>query len=158
MKKVLAKVLLCITLIMFISGCGNESRISTNELHEKEKFSKIIDNTKIEFNIPDDWHYEELPLEDDYKFALKLYKSSSKDYFTLYYDNTPVGFCGTGRETKEMRLNNGQVAIIGYELGNESWSDISLPTINRNIVLINNGTDEKEVFEIVKTISLETTN
>ena len=161
MKKILAKVLLCITLIMVASGCTNKSIITPNELNnfnEKKNYFKIIDNTKIEFSITSNWHYEELPLDDDYKFALKFYKSSEDNYFTLYYYNNPVVFCGTGRDTKEIILNNGQVAIVGYEFGNEFWSDISFPTINSNIVLINDGIEEKEVLEIVKTISLETTD
>ena len=97
--------------------------IDTQEI--TQKYSKIIDDSCLELSILSDWKYEELQKDLDnkfYKFALKLYKSSEDKYAVLYFYNNPFGVCGTGRETEEIVLNNGEIAIIGYyDGGLEHW-------------------------------------
>lgn len=154
MKKI-AKIFLFMLLAICIIGCENKTDKITNNINEKRTYNKNIDNTSINLSIPSNWHYEELSLEDNYKLALKIYKESQEESITLYYYNDPVGFCGTGRDTSEIKLGNGQIAILGYELGNEYWSDITFPTINPRIVLINDGINENEALEIINTIDLK---
>ncbi len=131
-----------------------EIKKNQNTLAEKN-YSKTIENITLEMNIPNEWKYEELPLEDNYKFALKIYRHQDENYFVLYYYNTYFGVCGTGRSEEKLNLNNGTVANIGYYNGGKVWSDISFYDINRNIALINYGTKDNEVFDFIKTINIQ---
>ena len=123
-------------------------------------YSKTIDNITIELNIPSDWHYEELPRNEEndfYKFALKLYKSDSSKNTILYYYTSPFGVCGTGRTNKKIILNNGIEANIGYYDNSEVWSDISFYQANPNIAFINCELEEnesQEVLEFIKTLRI----
>ena len=129
---------------------------SIKEESNEEKYLKTIDNTIIELSILKNWHYEEQTFEDS-KFALKLYKDSQDKYATLNFYNNPFSVCGTGRTTKELILNNGITAIIGY-YGEPIWSDITFYELNPNIAFINNGLEEDETqdfLEMVKTLNIE---
>ncbi len=89
-----------------------------NEEKNSIKYSKYIDDIKLELDIPNEWKYEELLKNegnDFFKYALKLYKKTiKKKYAMLYFYNNQFGVCGTGRITEKLILNNGQEAIIGY--------------------------------------------
>ncbi len=128
---------------------------------EEYNYSKIIDNITIELNIPSDWHYEELPRNEEndfYKFALKLYKSDSSKNAILYYYHNQFGVCGTARTNKKIILNNGIEANIGYYDNSEVWSDISFYQVNPNIAFINSGLEDieaQEVLEFVKTLFIK---
>lgn len=130
---------------------------------EEYNYSKTIDNITIELNIPSDWHYEELPRNEEndfYKFALKLYKSDSDKNTILYYYHNQFGVCGTGRTNKKIILNNGIEANIGYYDNSKVWSDISFYQTNPNIAFINSGLEyieAQEVLEFVKTLIISTT-
>lgn len=130
---------------------------------EEYNYSKTIDNITIELNIPSDWHYEELPRNEEndfYKFALKLYKSDNSKNVILYYYHNQFGVCGTGRTNKKIILNNGIEANIGYYDNSEVWSDISFYQLNPNIAFINCELEEseaQEVLEFVKTLIISTT-
>ena len=134
--------------------------------HEKSKqnYSKVVDNIKLELNIPNEWKYEELQKNeenDSYKYALKLYKTDENQYATLYFYNNEFGVCGTGRTSENITLNNGEEANIGYYDENENWSDISFYNMNKNIAVINYGlinTDADEVIEFIKTINITENN
>lgn len=130
--------------------------IEKSELTYK-KYSKTIENITLEMYIPVGWKYEEISLEDNYKFALKIYKWP-EEYFVLYYYNEPFGFGGTGRNMEELNLNNGKVAKIGYYDGGKIWNDISFYDINPNIAFINSGTEDSEVFSFIKTIDIKISN
>ena len=129
------------------------------EIIKKEEmmsnYTKIIENVSIEMNIPKEWNYEQLAIETNYKFALKINKSESDEYFVLYYFSSPFGVCGTERSVQELNLNNGKIAKIGYYDNNQIWSDISFYEINQNIALINYGTKESEVLSFIKTINIK---
>lgn len=138
--------------------------VSTNSsnptINVENNYSKTIDNITIELNIPNDWHYEELPRNEEndfYKFALKLYKSDSNKNSILYYYHNQFGVCGTGRTDKKMYLNNGVEADIGYYDNNEVWSDISFYQMNPNIAILNGeleSDEAQEVLDFVKTIRI----
>ncbi len=135
------------------------TKIKTSKNLEKiSNYTKTIDDYIIEMNIPNEWHYEELPLEENYKFALKINKNGNNDYFVLYYLNNPFGVCGTGRNVQELKLDNGKIAKIGYYNTSKTWSDISFQDDNPNIVLENNGTEDNDVFPFIKTIDIKKTN
>ena len=125
-----------------------------------KKYYKEIDNIKLELNIPNGWNYEEIPKDEEnnfYKYALKLYKNSENQYAMLYFYNEPFGVCGTGRTSKNIILNNGVEATIGYYDGNKNWSDISFYNININVAVINYGLineDADEIIEFIKTINI----
>lgn len=134
--------------------------------HEKNKqnYSKVVDNIKLELNIPNEWKYEELQKNEEnasYKYALKLYKTDEDQYAMLYFYNNEFGVCGTGRTSENITLNNGEEANIGYYDENENWSDISFYNMNKNIAVINYGlinTDADEVIEFIKTINITENN
>lgn len=130
--------------------------------HEKnaQSYSKVIDNIKLELNIPSEWKYEEMPKNEEndfYKYALKIYKNSGEQYAMLYFYNNQFGVCGTGRTSENITLNNGKDATIGYYDGNKNWSDISFYNINKNIAILNYGlinTESDEALEFIKTINI----
>ncbi len=134
--------------------------ISNKMNNEQNSYSKKIDETIIEFNIPNEWNYEEMAQDENnnYKFALKLYKDSSDKSIILYFYNNSFGVCGTGRTAKKIKLNNGKEATIGYYDNNKDWSDISFYELNPNITFINNGIkddDAEKFLNIVKTINIK---
>lgn len=136
----------------------NENNNSDDKNYQK--YSKIIDNIKLELNIPSEWKYKEIEKNDDnnfYKYALKLYKNSEKEYAILYFYNNQFSVCGTGRTSKNITLNNGKEATIGYYDGSENWSDISFYNMNQNIAVLNYdliNVDADEIIEFIKTINI----
>ena len=141
--------------------CNNEkvttwkwAKFACYEEVKEEKYSKIIDNIRIELSILKDWHYEQINSEDS-KFTLKLYKDSKDKYATLNFYNNPFVVCATGRTSKEITLNNGIKAFIGY-YDESIWSDISFYELNPNIAFINNNLldDQNEFLEMVKTLNI----
>ena len=129
-----------------------------------KKYYKEIDNIKLELNIPNSWNYEETIQNEEndfYKYALKLYKNNENQYAMLYFYNNPFGVCGTGRTSKNISLNNGKEATIGYYDGNKNWSDISFYNINKNIAVMNYGLineDADEAIQFIKTINITENN
>ena len=130
----------------------------------QKNYYKEIDNIKLELNIPSEWNYEEIPQNEEndfYKYALKLYKNNENQYAMLYFYNNPFGVCGTGRTSKNIILNNGKEATVGYYDGNKNWADISFYDINKNIAVINYGLiDENadEAIQFIKTINITENN
>lgn len=138
----------------------NISSTPVDTANYEKNYSKVIDNIKLELNIPNEWKYEEIPKNqenDFYKYALKLYKSNENKYMMLYFYNNQFGVCGTGRTAKNITLNNGEEAIIGYYDGNKDWNDISFYNINKNIAVINYGlinSESDEAIEFIRTINI----
>lgn len=142
---------------------NNVNSDKTNEGKSKknyQEYSKVIDDIKIELDIPTKWKYKEIPKDKDndfYKYALKLYKDNENQYAMLYFYNNQFGVCGTGRTSEKVNLNNGEEAIIGYYDGEKSWCDISFYNMNKNIAVMNYGLidyDANEVIEFIKTINI----
>ena len=176
MKKVLLNTLICLTILLIITGCKaakneNNGDIENNTKNEiiksNEKninYSKTVNNIKFELNLPSSWKYEEIEddNEDDfYKFALKLYKNDENQYAMLYIYNNPFSVCGTGRKTEDIILNNGKNAIVGYYDNSKYWSDISFFSINENIAVINNNLKDNEADEVInfiKTLNITEVN
>ena len=126
----------------------------------KLNYSKTIENITLEMYIPKEWQYEELSNDENndfYKYALKLYKSQDNKNAILYVYNNSFGVCGTGRTTKNITLDNGEQATIGY-YESEEWNDIFFSVSNPNIAIINNGLESNEAeefFNFVKTINIK---
>ena len=132
-----------------------------NNDNDYQKYTKTIDNVKLELNIPNEWNYKEIARNEEndfYKYALKLYKNNENQFVTLYIDNTPFSVCGTGITTKSIILNNGQKANIGYFDENIRWWYYISFHKNPNIVVLNDSDltneDAEEVIEIIKTINI----
>ena len=129
-----------------------------------KKYYKEIDNIKLELNIPNSWNYEETIQNEEndfYKYALKLYKNNENQYAMLYFYNDPFGVCGTGRTSKNIILNNGKEATVGYYDGNKNWADISFYNTNKNIAVMNYGLideDADEAIQFIKTINITENN
>ena len=145
----------------FIAKDTNSNSVETvNHEKNKQNYSKVIDNIKLELNIPNEWKYEEIPKNEEndfYKYALKLYKSNENQYAMLYFYNNQFSVCGTGRTLKNVNLNNGKEMSIGYYDGKKDWSDISFNNINKNIAVMNYGltdADANEVIQFIKTIHI----
>ena len=126
-----------------------------------QNYSKTIDNVTLEMNIPYEWKYEELSQDDNndfYKYALKLYKSQDSKNAILYFYNSFFGVCGTLRTSKNITLDNGVQAVVGYYGGSAEWSDISFYELNPNIAIINyelESDEAEEVLDFVKTINIK---
>ena len=131
--------------------------IDVNKEKDCIKYSKYIDDIKLELDIPNEWKYEELPQKegnDFFKYALKLYKNNNEQYAMLYFYNNKFGVCGTGRTTEKLILNNNQEVSIGYYDNSEVLQDISF---NINIALVNNGLnydEAEELIEIIRTVNI----
>ena len=143
----------------------NSSPVETVDNQKDGKnYYKEIDNIKLELNIPNNWNYEEIPQNEEndfYKYALKLYKNNENQYAMLYFYNNPFGVCGTVRTSKNIILNNGKEATIGYYDGNKNWADISFYNINKNIAVMNYGLideDADEAIQFIKTINITENN
>ncbi len=134
--------------------------VNEDNTKDYQKYSKTIENTKIELNIPNEWKYEEVAKDEEndfYKYALKLYKNNEEQYAMLYFYNNKFGVCGTGRTSEDIILNSGNEATIGYYDGNKNWEDISFYKTNEYIAVLNYGlvdNDAKEVIEFIKTINI----
>lgn len=133
---------------------------TVNSQEEGKNYYKEIDNIKLELTIPNDWTYEEISQNEEnnfYKYALKLYKNSEDQYAMLYFYNDLFGVCGTGRTSKNITLNNGKEATIGYYDENKNWADISFYDTNKYVAVINYGLineDAEEVIQFIKTINI----
>ena len=126
---------------------------------KEEKYSKIIGDTTIELNIPSGWNYKEMQVteNDNYDYALKLYKNDEEQYAMIYFYKEKFGVCGTERISKNITLNNGNEVVVGYHSGDEVWRDILIDT-NKNIVVINPNLSKKEAdeaIEIIKTLNIK---
>ena len=149
----------------FIVENISSSPVETVDSQKNGKnYYREIDNIKLELNIPNNWNYEEIPQNEEndfYKYALKLYKNNENQYAMLYFYNNPFGVCGTGRTSKNIILNNGKEAIIGYYDENKNWTDISFYNINKNIAVMNYGLvneDADEAIQFIKTINITENN
>ena len=140
------------------------SPVETVNNQEGKNYNKEIDNIKLELNIPNEWNYEEISQNEEnnfYKYALKLYKNNENQYAMLYFYNDPFGVCGTGRTSKNIILNNGKEATVGYYDENENWADISFYDTNKNIAVMNYGLideDADEAIQFIKTINITENN
>lgn len=135
----------------------NESDIAHKNY---QQYTKTIERTTIELDIPEEWKFEELPRNDNYKYLLKIYKEGKEQYamLSVYNDGDIFGVCGTGRTDEKITLDNGKKANVGYyDDLKGSWSDITFYEISEEIVITNCGlTSEasKEVLEFIKTINI----
>ncbi len=80
-----------------------------------------------------------------------------KKYAMIYFYKKKFGVCGTERTSKNITLNNGNEAIVGYYAGDEVWEDIIIGT-KKNIVVINPNLPKKEAdeaIEIIKTVNIK---
>ena len=135
-----------------------------NKSFKDISYEKDIDNLNIKLYFPRNWNYEELPenLENNfYKYALKMYKDDENRYAIIYYYRDMFAVCGTGRTSKQINLENGYKATIGYYDGSDIWQDISFSEINKNIAIQNYGLNKEEseeLINIIKTIDINQNN
>lgn len=138
---------------------SNLNVVNTNNINpvQGEKYEKVLDGVSISFTKLDGWKYEELPATEEYKFALKFYKSSKDKYATLYFYNTMSAACGTDRRVDNLNLNNGNKLNVGYSTADNIWRDILFSLNSKDIVIINHTLDKVEAenfLEMVKTFDV----
>lgn len=138
---------------------SNLNVVNTNNINpvQGEKYEKVLDGVSISFTKLDGWKYEELPATEEYKFALKFYKSSKDKYATLYFYNTMSAVCGTDRRVDTLNLNNGNKLNVGYSTADNIWRDIFFSLSSKDIVIINHTFDKVEAenfLEMVKTFDV----
>ena len=138
---------------------SNLNVVNTNNINpvQGEKYEKVLDGVSISFTKLDGWKYEELPATEEYKFALKFYKSSKDKYATLYFYNTMSAACGTDRRVDTLNLNNGNKLNVGYSTADNIWRDILFSLNSKDIVIINHTLDKVEAenfLEMVKTFDV----
>ena len=137
----------------------NQSNLNVVNINpvQGEKYEKVLDGVSISFTKLDGWKYEELPATEEYKFALKFYKSSKDKYATLYFYNTMSAACGTDRRVDTLNLNNGNKLNVGYSTADNIWRDILFSLNSKDIVIINHTLDKVEAenfLEMVKTFDV----
>ena len=125
---------------------------------KEERYSKTIENTTIELDIPSEWNYKEMKVSenDNYNYALKLYKDDEEQYAMICFYKKKFGVCGTERTSKNITLNNGDEVVVGYHSSDETWKDIIIGT-NKNIVVINQNLQKNtadEALELIKNINI----
>ena len=125
---------------------SNLNVVNTNNVNpvQGEKYEKVLDGVSVSFTKLDGWKYEELPATEEYKFALKFYKSSNDKYATLYFYNTMSAVCGTDRRVDTLNLNNGNKLNVGYSTADNIWRDIFFSLNSKDIVIINHTLDKVE--------------
>lgn len=138
---------------------SNLNVVNTNNINpvQGEKYEKVLDGVSISFTKLDGWKYEELPATEEYKFALKFYKSSNDKYATLYFYNKMSAVCGTDRRVDTLNLNNGNKLNVGYSTADNIWRDIFFSLNSKDIVIINHTLDKVEAenfLEMVKTFEV----
>ena len=138
---------------------SNLNVVNTNNINpvQGEKYKKVVDGVSISFTKLDGWKYEELPATEEYKFALKFYKSSKDKYATLYFYNTMSAACGTDCRVDTLNLNNGNKLNVGYSVVDNIWRDIVFSLNSKDIVIINHTLDKVEAenfLEMVKTFDV----
>lgn len=125
-----------------------------------QKYSKTVGDTTIELDILNGWNYKEIQAveNDDYIYALKLFKSNEEQCAILYFYKENFGVCGAERTSQNITLNNGKQAIVGYYGNSDEWIDISFAEMNHNIAVINHNlqkNDNDEIIKIIKTINIK---
>lgn len=138
---------------------SNYNATITNNINpaQGEKYEKVVDGVSINFTKLGGWKYEELPATEEYKFALKFYKSSKDKYAILYFYNTMSAVCGTERRVDTLSLNNGNKLNVGYSTADNIWRDIFFSLNSKDIVIINHTLEKVEAesfFEMVKTFEV----
>ena len=138
---------------------SNYNATITNNINpaQGEKYEKVVDGVSISFTKLGGWKYEELPATEEYKFALKFYKSSKDKYAILYFYNTMSAVCGTERRVDTLSLNNGNKLNVGYSTADNIWRDIFFSLNSKDIVIINHTLEKVEAesfFEMVKTFEV----
>ena len=137
-----------------------ESETTANE-NSEYNYSKTVNDVIVKLNIPEGWNYEETTdtQNENEKFTLTFYKTSKDKSASLNFYTNKFAVCGTGLEQKEITLNNGKTAEVGYYDGNENWDFISFyKSNNPYLAFINNGLDDdesQEVLELAKTINFD---
>lgn len=132
-------------------------KIEIVDKNTNQHYSKVINNIKIDLDIPKEWKYAEMSKDEDDTYSLKIYKSNENQYAILSFYSNEFLVCGTGRKQENIVLNNGEEAIVGYYDGNKDWSDISFYS-NRHLAFVNYGLENHEADEFidfVKTINIE---
>ena len=145
--------------------CNNNEKVTTwkgikfacseiEQNKEETKFSKVVQNLFIEFDVPNDWHYEELENEENV-FELKIYKDSLERYALLKVSDNPLGVCGTGLTEGALLLNSGRYADMG-SYDDALWSYISFSFADYAFILNNslNEVEASEMLEFIKTIRI----
>ena len=138
---------------------SNYNATITNNINpaQGEKYEKVVDGVSISFTKLGGWKYEELPATEEYKFALKFYKSSKDKYAILYFYNTMSAVCGTERRVDTLSLNNGNKLNVGYSTVDNIWRDIFFSLNSKDITIINHTLDKVEAenfLEMVKTFDV----
>lgn len=136
----------------------NQNDNATEENYQK--YSKTVGDTTIELDIMNGWNYKEIQAaeNDDYIYALKLFKSNEEQCAILYFYKENFGVCGSERTFQNITLNNGKQAVVGYYENSDEWIDISFAEMNHNIAIINRNlqkNDNDEIIKIIKTINIE---
>lgn len=171
MKKISKRILIVIPIILGViiftlfynKSLLKENTKLNNSFNNPNKgaitnYTKNIDNKIITLDIFEDWQYEEITptSEDDFQYALQIYKGSPDENVTLYFYNMPFAVCGTGLIQKKIKLNDNTEGSIGY-YNEETWDFVSF-TKENNIAFINNNLKNEEALEslaMIKTFSVQ---
>lgn len=144
-----------------ISKVGTLEENESGEIIEQKEINIDINNHTLNLSLPIDWNYEILEQEENGSDGgVKFYTSDPDKYAKIsVYGENKMGVCGTDLTEKEIELNNGQKATIGY-YGTDTWEFIYLnlrESENYDIWVMNQGLEDDDalrVLDIVKTINL----
>ena len=117
----------------------------------KEKEDLVI-------TLRDGWMYEfSGKATEQWHYAIKFYKSDENKKMTLYSYANFFGVCGTGLETEELQLEDGNIANVGFYDGSEKWTFITFDISEDELVAQNEGLtleESNEALNMFKTLKL----
>lgn len=136
----------------------------THEIPKVQEVSKTIsipirEKEDLFIDLLAGWEYQiREEASDRYEYAIDFFTTDKNNKMTLYGYKELFGVCGTGLEIKDITLENGNVASVGYYDGNNRWTFINF---GDNIVIQNEGLTEEganEVLSMIKTMKFVKTH
>lgn len=114
----------------------------------------LKENEDLLINLLDGWTYESLNEEPErYEYVIAFYSPSGENKMSLCAYKDMFGVCGTGLEIKDITLDIGNTASVGYYDGSERWSFINF---GDNVVMHSESylkpEDVKETLSMIKTM------
>lgn len=123
-----------------------------------EIYSPVSFNGCFSLKIPQNWVSSEVEVDEQMMYSKEMtFKPiGSEGYMSIqYYPDNLFAVCGTGLECKDITLDSGAKASVGYYDGSADWAFITISE-QREYVFVNNGLaggDALTGLEIAKSVS-----
>ena len=114
----------------------------------------LKENLDLFINLLDGWTYESLNEEPErYEYVIAFYSPSGEKKMSLRAYKDMFGVCGTELEIKDITLDIGNTASVGYYDGSERWTFVNF---GDNVVMHSESyltpEDSNETLSMIKTM------